>query len=174
MGFPGRKSHPDRRLLHTPYSETLAAGVERNATFKYRIETANTGKAAESVGFVPAVKVEVPSDAVLGVFQRENVDHGLRPLPFLRDIGRCRVLGIHIEGARHPSSERNKNRKSSGYSQRPGPIAVGTYDAGSSLHPLLLCIRCFEKRFGPLYYSNKVEPLRNACNQVAPTPLSEQ
>jgi hypothetical protein len=137
MGFPGRKSHPDRRLLHTPYSETLAAGVERNVTFKYRIETANTGKAAESVGFVPAVEVEVPSDAALGVFQRENVDHGLRPLPFLRDTGRCRVLGIHIEGARHPSSERNKNRKSSEYSQRPGPIAVGTYDAGSSLHPLL-------------------------------------
>jgi hypothetical protein len=55
-------------------------------------------------------------------------------------------------------------------------------DTRSGLARLLLepamqglpCIRCFEKRFGPLYYSNKAEPLRNACNQVAPTPLSEQ
>lgn len=26
MGFPGRKSHPDRRLLHTPYSENASGG----------------------------------------------------------------------------------------------------------------------------------------------------
>lgn len=123
---------------------------------------------AESVGSVPAVKIEIPSDAVLGVFQRKNVYHRLRPLPFLRDTGRCRLLGIHIEGVRHPSSEETKT--ASRVDTRRGRARLLLEPAMQSL----LCTCCFEKRFGPLYYSNKVEPLRNARNQVAPTPLSEQ
>jgi hypothetical protein len=57
-----------------------------------------------------------------------------------------------------------------GYSQRPGArLLLELTMQGRSLHALLR-----EAFFGPLYYSNKAAPLRNACNQVAPTPLSEQ
>jgi hypothetical protein len=73
---------------------------------------------AESVGLMlPAAVMKGPG-TMLSVLQRENVKHGLLPFPFLRDTGRCRMLGIHAGGVRHPSSEgnttANRNRSSGG------------------------------------------------------------
>jgi hypothetical protein len=45
--------------------------------------------------------------AKLRIRQSQNVEHGLLPFPPLRDNGRCRMLGIHSGGVRHPSSETN-------------------------------------------------------------------
>ena len=107
-------------------------------------------------------EVVVRSYAGLRVFQRENVDHGLLPLPSLRDTGRCRMLGIHIEGAGHPSSEETRTATELKLAAVCGPIAVWHSMQRSSLHT------CFEKRLGSLYYSNKVEPIYSACNQMLP------
>ena len=124
-------------------------------------------KAAESVGFVPTVEIVVREHAALGAFQRENVNHGLLPFPSLRNTGRCRMLGIHIEGARHPSSEETKTANRGILAAVCGPIAVSMQNPP--------CIRCFEKaprRSLPFDQSGtETQPLQS---DVAPTPLSEQ
>ena len=127
-------------------------------------------RAAGSVGSVFTAEVVVRSGAGLRVFQGENVNHGLLPLPFLRDTGRCRMLGIHLEGVRHPSSEGNKNRNRGILVAVYGPIAVWHFDAESSLHALLR-----KKAPRPSLLFEQLEPIHNACkSDVAPTPLSEQ
>ena len=65
---------------------------------------------AKSVGPVPPDTIGIDNTTMLSVLERENVKHGLLPLPSLRDTGRCRMLVIHTGGVRHPSSEET-NRK---------------------------------------------------------------
>jgi hypothetical protein len=56
-------------------------------------------------GLMLAEVIVQTARAVLGIYQLQNVEHGLLPLPALRDSGRCRMLGIRTGGVRHPSSE---------------------------------------------------------------------
>ena len=105
----------------------------------------------------------------LRIFQRENVNHGLLPLPSLRDTGRCRMLGIHIEGAGHPSSEETRTATELKLAAVCGPIAVWHSMQRSSLHT------CFEKAPGlSLLFEQGGTDTQRLQTEVAPTPLSEQ
>ncbi len=78
---------------------------------------------------------------------RDGKDHSERPpgreclarassTPASAGRWRCRMLGIHAGGDRHPSSEENTTACQIRSVAAHGAVAVGTYDAGSSLRPL--------------------------------------
>lgn len=106
---------------------------------KYRRQfQGRRNEAASSAGFVLVKCIMHVTCAMLGIRQIQNVDHGLPPLPLLRESGRGRVLGIQTGGDGHPSSIKHcckaKARRRFFFS----------YDAG------IPCSRCFGTTIAPV------------------------
>jgi hypothetical protein len=110
---------------------------------------------AGSTRFMGVKPIVHMTHAVLRIRERQNVEHWLLPLPSLRDNGRCRMLGIHIGGVRHPSSEETQLQAESVFVAAYGSNCLSSdcccWNVRCRNSPAFVALRPFI----PLYYSNK-------------------
>jgi hypothetical protein len=108
--------------------------------------------------------------AKLRIRQSQNVEHGLLPFPPLRGNGRCRMLGIHTGGIRHPSSETNTT--ASRVVVRSSLMSGYRWDLRCRIVPAFVAPKYSSSRF---IHPSKLAGYTNPRERIAvPTPLSEQ
>lgn len=115
----------------------------------YWIRTRYGDRTAESTRLMSMYSIMNVIMAKLRIRQSQNVEHGLLPFPPLRDNGRCRMLGIHTGGVRHPSSETNTTASR--------VVVLSSLMSGCRWDAMQDCprIRCSEILFVPLYLSEQ-------------------